>query len=188
MADELVSRLTGAPVSKAAVEGCVVITDEALLGGGDEPARVTTSGAHEANAADSLVPAQVARTMVGEAERAWVRRLYARPDTGQLVAMESTRRLYTGNLRRMLMLRDRVCRTPWCNAPVRHADHVRDHADGGRTSLDDGQGLCERCNLIKNLPGWRAEVVRAGPAQVVRTTTPAGRTYDSTAPPLLHAG
>ncbi|MGN6301615.1 MAG: DUF222 domain-containing protein [Angustibacter sp.] len=187
MADELVGRLTGAPPSEASVEVCVVITDEALLGAGDEPARVT-SGGGEASPADSLVPASVARTMVGEAERAWVRRLYARPDTGDLVAMESRRRLYDGNLRRMLVLRDRVCRTPWCEAPVRHADHVVDHADGGRTSLDGGQGLCERCNQTKNLQGWRAEVVRAAPGHLVRTTTPTGRTYDSTAPPLLRTG
>ncbi|HEX3002587.1 MAG TPA: HNH endonuclease, partial [Angustibacter sp.] len=188
MADELVSRLTGAAAAEAPVEVCVVITDEALLGGGEEPARVTTSGAPEANPADSLVPAGVARAIVGDAERAWVRRLYARPDDGGLVAMESRRRLFEGNLRRMLVLRDRVCRTAWCEAPVRHADHVVDHADGGPTSLDGGQGLCERCNQTKNLPGWRAEVVRAGPGHVVRTTTPTGRTYDSTAPPLLRTG
>jgi hypothetical protein len=193
MADELVTRLTTTPPAAATaprstVEVCVVITDEALLGGGEEPARVTTSGAHEANPAEALVPAAVARAVVGEAERAWVRRLYARPGTGDLVAMESTRRVYSGNLRRMLVLRDRVCRTPWCQAPVRHADHVRDHAEGGPTSLASGQGLCERCNQTKNLPGWRAQVVRAGPAHVVRTTTPTGRHYDSTAPPLLSTG
>lgn len=189
MADELVTRLTGtATASGSPVEVCVVITDEALLGGGEQPARVTTSGAGEATPADSLVPAAVARAMVGQAQRAWVRRLYARPGTGELVAMDSVRRVFEGNLRRMLVLRDQRCRTPWCEAPVRHADHVLDHADSGPTSLANGQGLCERCNQTKNLPGWRAHVVRAGPEHVVRTTTPTGRTYDSTAPPLLRTG
>lgn len=57
-----------------------------------------------------------------------------------------------------LVVRDGRCRTPWCDAPIRHGDHVTDAAEGGPTSLDNGQGLCERCNKTKNLPGWRAEV------------------------------
>jgi hypothetical protein len=206
MADELVARLTGTAAGGAAASGatggtaqgvgsavevCVVITDEALLAGGDEPALVTTADAREANPASADVPAAVARRIVGEAQTAWVRRLYVHPHTGELVAMESSRRVFEGNLRRILVLRDRVCRTPWCDAPVRHADHVVAHAAGGPTSLVNGQGLCERCNQTKALPGWRARVIpadRAGPRHVARTTTPTGRTYDSTAPPLVRTG
>jgi hypothetical protein len=94
----------------------------------------------------------------------------------------------------MLVLRDGRCRTPWCGAPIWHADHVVAHAEGGPTSLPNGQGLCERCNQTKTLPGWPAEVLdtvldtgRDSPAgrHAVRTTTPTGHHYDSTAPPLL---
>jgi hypothetical protein len=115
-----------------------------------------------------------------------LRRLYTDPETGQLVAMESTRRVFDGLLRRMLVLRDGRCRTPWCDAPVRHADHVVAHAEGGPTSLPNGQGLCERCNQTKTLPGWNARALgsdRGG--HIVRTTTPTGHSCDSTAPPLL---
>jgi hypothetical protein len=124
--------------------------------------------------------------MVRDAGKVFVRRLYTDPDTGQLVAMESTRRVFAGNLRRMLVLRDGACRTPWCGAPIRHGDHVTDFADGGPTSLPNAQGLCERCNQTKALPGWSAEVLDATPGRhTVRTTTPTGHTYDSTAPPML---
>jgi hypothetical protein len=119
-----------------------------------------------------------------------VRRLYTDPESGQLVAMESTRRVFDGHQRRLLVLRDGQCRTPWCGAPIRHADHVVAHADGGPTSLGNGQGLCERCNQTKTLPGWGAEVLdvrREGAAgrHTVRTTTPTGHHDDSVAPPLL---
>ena len=55
----------------------------------------------------------------------WLRRLYTSPETGQLVAMDSRRRRFTGQLRRFVVLRDQHCRTPWCNAPIRHVDHPR---------------------------------------------------------------
>jgi hypothetical protein len=188
MADELVTRVTGTTAG-AAVEVHLVMTDTALLRGGGEPA-LLTSDVDVSNPAADVVPAPVARDVVREAATAWLRRLYARPGTGELVALESRRRLFDGNLRRMIVLRDQTCRTPWCDAPIRHGDHITPAASGGPTSFTNGQGLCERCNQTKNLPGWRAEVVasgRAGPAggHAVRTTTPAGRTYDSTAPPLL---
>jgi hypothetical protein len=105
--------------------------------------------------------------------------------------MDSRRRLFDAGLRRFLVARDGTCRTPWCDAPIRHADHVRPHAAGGPTSDVNGQGLCVRCNLVKEHPGWAAEVVDAGPtagsrdAHAVAITTPTGQRYTSTAPPLL---
>ena len=59
-------------------------------------------------------------------------------------------------------------------------------ADGGLTTVGNGQGLCEAHNLVKELPGWRAKVVhdpRSTPT--VRVATPAGHTYRSHAPPVL---
>ena len=125
--------------------------------------------------------------------RVWLRRLYTHPGTGTLVAMESTRRLFPAGLRRYLVARDGACRTPWCDAPVRHADHVRPHASGGPTSADNGQGLCVACNLTKDLPGWSTRVVDGGPnagssnPHTVQLTTPTGHTYVSTTPPVLPA-
>ncbi|MEO6997189.1 MAG: HNH endonuclease, partial [Terracoccus sp.] len=63
------------------------------------------------------------------------------PATGTLVAMDSTRRIFDGNLRTFLLARDaNTCRTPWCDAPIRPLDHIRDHA--GPTTATNGQGLC----------------------------------------------
>ncbi|WP_162244504.1 HNH endonuclease, partial [Marmoricola sp. Leaf446] len=88
---------------------------------------------------------------------------------------------FTGELRELLVVRDQVCRTPWCDAPVRHADHVTPAADGGPTSLANGQGLCEACNYTKQTPGWRCEAVPGDRHQVI-VTTPTGQTHVSTSP------
>lgn len=63
-----------------------------------------------------------------------LRRLCTRPRTGQLAALDTAARLFTANQRRFLLLRDRACRTPWCEAPIRHADHIRAAADRGPTA------------------------------------------------------
>ena len=89
----------------------------------------------------------------------WVRRLYTTPDGRDLVAMDSRRRLFGGLLRRMLVLRDDVCTTPWCEAPIVHADHTTPARDGGRTGFEDGNGKCARCNQTKEAPGWRTRVL-----------------------------
>ena len=64
----------------------------------------------------------------------WLRRLYTHPATGELVALESRAKRFPEALREFLVLRDQTCRTPWCDAPVRHGDHVVPHAQGGPTS------------------------------------------------------
>src|SRR5699024_12060771 len=70
------------------------------------------------------IPAQTARDFVTEDQAAvFVRRLYTRPEDGQLVRMDSRRREFSGLLRRMVVIRDDVCRSPWCEAPIKHADH-----------------------------------------------------------------
>jgi hypothetical protein len=112
----------------------------------------------------------------------WLRRLYRHPDTGALVGMDRERRCFDGGLRRFLVLRDRTCRTPWCDAPVRHADHVVPAEAGGPTSADNGQGLCQACNHAKQAPGWRAVPDPGGAGQAVTTITPTGHAYTSRAP------
>jgi hypothetical protein len=105
--------------------------------------------------------------------------------------MESKRRLFPPGLRRYLVARDGVCRTPWCDAPIRHADHVVAWAEGGSTTDANGAGLCIACNLTKDTPGWRHLVEDPGPgagstrAHRVTITTPTGHTYASEAPPVL---
>ncbi len=175
-----------APGQVQPVEVHLVVTDRALLGTGDpgrsvdEPARIPGHGS---------VPAPVARAWVRDAAdgSVWLRRLYTGPDGRDLVAMDSRRRVFTGLLRRMLVLRDDVCTTPWCDAPVVHADHTHPAHAGGPTSYTNGGGTCARCNGVKEAPGWHVQTVRSSPPTRV-TTTPTGHRYTSTSPPLLGWG
>ena len=179
MADLLIERLTGRQSATAVpVEINLVMTDASLLGrsgdeGYDEPAHVDGYGP---------VPAALARELAyrstGQARR-WIRRLYTKPGTGQLVAMESRRRVFTANQQRFLRLRDQTCRTPWCDAPIRHADHVHPWHQHGKTAIANGQGLCQACNHAKQAPGWQA---RPSPEGTITTTTPTGHRYRSREP------
>ena len=184
----------------------VVITDDALFGNDETPGQVPGYGTVPAGwVRDLLTPedsdadtdstdstaGRRGGAGMREHARVWMRRLYTHPTTGQLVAMDSTRRVFDGGLRRFLLARDAgTCRTPWCDAPIRHLDHVTDHARGGPTTATNGQGLCVRCNHTKQLPGFTARTIRPEPRQpgaphTVATTTPTGYTYRSTAPPLI---
>ena len=175
MADTLVERITGQTSANAVpVEVGLVMTDTTLLGGDQTPAHLDGYGA---------IPAFLARRLVRAAEEAWVRRLYTSPHSSSLVAMDSRRRTFDGQLRRFLILRDQTCRNPWCDAPVRHVDHVRRAGDGGPTTADNGQGLCEACNYAKESSGWRTRrVAGPGPGHVVETVTPTGHRHQSRAP------
>ncbi|MDE0776546.1 MAG: HNH endonuclease [Nocardioides sp.] len=86
---------------------------------------------------------------------------------------------------RFLRFRDRICRTPWCDAPVRHSDHVESAEEGGPTTVANTQGLCETCNHGKQARGWTARPDPGHPARTtgVETTTPTGHRFTSTAPP-----
>ena len=152
------------------------MSHEALLGTSDEAAQLAGFGP---------IPAELAREIVanalGAGEEVWLRRLYASPTTGELVSMDSRARLFPAGLARFIRLRDQVCRTPWCDAPVRHIDHVVPHDADGPTSGLNGQGLCEACNYAKQAPRWRA---RPGPDGTVTTTTPTGHQLRSR-PPML---
>ncbi len=176
MADTLVERLTGQAAADAVpVEVDLVITDTTLLAGADEPAHLVGLGP---------LPAPIARDLARDTDaNVWLRRVFTRPDDGALVAMESRRRLFPDRLRRFLILRDQTCRTPWCGAPIRHADHVVPAEAGGPTSAGNGQGLCEGCNHTKQAPGWRARPGHRGAGQTVQVTTPTGHTYTSRPPP-----
>ncbi|QWF21207.1 HNH endonuclease [Nocardioides sp. LMS-CY] len=178
MTDTLVELVTGQATAEAVpVTINLTVSDHTLLAGGHQPAWLTGYGPLTADHARHL-----AATALAEA-RVALRRLYACPETGTLVAMESKARAFPKALGLFLDLRDQTCRTPWCNAPVRHHDHITDHAQGGPTSAINGQGLCEQCNHTKQAPGWRARPLAGPPDQhVVETTLPTGHTIRSTAP------
>jgi 5-methylcytosine-specific restriction endonuclease McrA len=196
-ADTLVEWTTGTPGGITGIELNLVITDRTLLQGDSEPARIPGYG---------TVPADFARNLLtqgqrdqgsgqpGEADsnavkelKTWIRRLYTAPGTGDLVAMDSRRRLFPAPLRRFIQIRDDTCRTPYCDAPIRHHDHIIPWHNDGPTSPANGAGLCEACNHTKELPGWKAQP-RPGPRHTIELTTPTGHSYHSTAPPLPGSG
>lgn len=180
MADTLVERVTGvATADQIPVEIQLVINEKTLFGDDDTPAHARGYGP---------VPAPYARHLIrglDDATAVWLSRVWADPTSGQLVKTESKRRLFTGGLRRQVGLRDDICRTPWCGAPIRHIDHVVPSEDGGPTSEANGQGLCEACNYAKQAFGWRSRPSpKAGAGEWVEITTPTGHRYMSHPPPL----
>ncbi|OBI87502.1 HNH endonuclease signature motif containing protein [Mycobacterium sp. 1245805.9] len=181
MADTLVERVTGrAAAVPAPVAVNLVLSDGTLLGGDTTPADLGDYGP---------IPAAVARAMVASAladrrSRATLRRLYAHPRSGALVAMESRARLFPRGLAAFIELRDQRCRTPYCDAPIRHSDHAQPWAAGGPTTADNGLGSCEQCNYAKEAAGWRVRTsTDENHTHTAEFTTPTGQTYRSTAPP-----
>jgi hypothetical protein len=178
MADTLVERVTGqAMADDVPITVDLIISDQTLLGGGTDPALVPGHG---------HVPAEIARNLIAHAvelDAAWLRRFYADPQ-GHLVAMSTRQRLAGKALAAFLRIRDQgICRTPWCDAPIRHVDHAVPDSEGGPTAADNLQGLCEACDYAKQAPGWRQ---RAAPDRSGRhrvdILTPTGHRYSSVAP------
>ncbi|GAA5191951.1 HNH endonuclease signature motif containing protein [Arthrobacter gyeryongensis] len=206
MADALVERTTGTPAGIAGVEVQVVMTDRTLFQGDSEPARLPGYGIVPAawarnllagNPGSSEEPGQAGQRRAGpdQAEqrqpgdrdfKVWLRRLFTAPGTGDLLAADSRSRLFPPGLRRFIQVRDDTCRTPYCDAPIRHFDHILPWYQGGITSLDNGAGLCEACNYTKELAGWTAQTgaTRPGTRHMFEIRTPTGHSYRSTAPPL----
>jgi hypothetical protein len=184
MADTLVDRVVSPGVAEAATGTSlmvnVVVPDTVLLcdSGADGAVEVQGYGP---------VPGELVRSWIADHLDAgvdvFIRRLYETPATGALVAMDSKARLFPAKLAEFLRLRDRRCRSLYCDAPARDADHATAHVDGGETSAANGQCLCEGCNIAKEAFGWSARP-RPGPRHTVETTTPTGHTYVSTAPRL----
>ncbi len=192
MADILVARLTGRDPATGAAKVVVrlVMTDRALLGGAEDPAWVPGYGPVPAELARDLLARAIGATGCtggpGTQGQVWLRRLFTHPDTGELVAMDARSRRFPDALGELLRLRDQTCRTPWCDAPIRHLDHATPAAHGGATSAANGQGLCEACNYNKQAPGWttRPHPDSQPGAHLIQTTTPTGHHYLSRPPPL----
>lgn len=196
MSDTALERLTGRAAGQAQpVTVNVVMTDRSLLGWGEqsrsdeEPALIPGAGP---------VPAGFARELLADPDvAAFYRRLYTSPSGRDLAATDARSRVFPAGLRRMITLRDQHCRTPFCDAPISQTDHVTPHAAGGPTSLRNGMGLCQRCNLTKESAGYRA-VVRNPPdhpepagattPHTVDITTPMRQRASSVPPPVLGWG
>jgi hypothetical protein len=95
--------------------------------------------------------------------------------------------LFDGFLAHLIDLRDGGrCRDPFCDAPIRHHDHIRQSRAGGPTSFTNGRGVCARGNFVREMPGWQVQTIHDGlgdQPHTVQTTTPTGHTYTSRAGP-----
>jgi hypothetical protein len=181
MADTLVERVTGHPAETPEhVALNLVMSDQALWGQDNAPAVLDGYGPIPASVAQRLVRDAV----VDERSVATLRRLYREPKSGSLVAMESRSRCFPKGLAGFIGVRDRTCRTPYCDAPIRHRDHATPRNRGGPTTAANGLGECERCNYTKEAPGWRVRTAEDNGVHTAEFVTPTGARYRSTAPPL----
>jgi hypothetical protein len=179
MADALVERLTGkATAEDVAVSVDVVISADALVGGSSAAGEVPGYGP---------IPADTARDLIADALDAdalvTLRRLFATPDSGALVAMESRARIFPSGLRRFITRRDIACRIPYCDAPIAEIDHAHPHADGGPTSAMNGLGECRTHNRQKEAAGWAVTTsIDDDGTHEALIRTPTGHEHRSRAP------
>jgi hypothetical protein len=180
-ADTLAHRITGHdPATPLPVRVNLGISVESLLGDSDEPGDVDGVG---------WLPAAMCTDLVRRASaaaKASLRRLFVEPAERHLVALESRSRAFPDGLAELIGLRDGgTCRTPGCSAAIRHRDHVVRESDGGPTSAHNGQGLCERCNYVKETPGWISWTASPPDGRhEVHGVTEHLRIFRSTSPPL----
>ena len=179
MADTLVERITGqASAPDVSAEVQIVMPLDTLLDAND----------HTSAQLDGYgpLPTDIVRDILAASKgRAWWRRLYAAPAGGPLAGGDPDRRQFDGHLRKLIMWRDRHCRDPYCEAPIRHIDHIQRYSDGGLTIYPNGRGECERGNYAREMPGWKVEAVSSGldgKQHTITITTPTGHTYLSRAP------
>lgn len=179
--DSLFEMLTGLKDSGSIpIQLGLIMTDRTLFQGHAEPAQLEGYGVISAEKARMLM--RGGNEHPSELD-VWLRRLYTAPGTGDLIAMDSKQRLFTGNLKYFIKVRDQFCRSPFCDSPIRHLDHVVQAARGGPTSVENADGTCVFCNMSKEAPGWKEETI-PGPRHTKRITTFSGHVYESMAPPL----
>ena len=135
LADTLVERLTGqATAGDVGVEVQVVVPVETLLDPDNSlPAQIAGHG---------FLPAQIARELLAStAGKKSLRRLVTRD--GIVIGGDSRRRCFDGVLETFIRARDgNRCTAPYCDAPIRHIDHVKRWVDGGGTEFANGRGYC----------------------------------------------
>ncbi|WP_299572673.1 HNH endonuclease signature motif containing protein [uncultured Williamsia sp.] len=179
MADTVIERLTGkARAEDVAVSVDVVLSADVLVGDSSAAAEVPGYGP---------IPADTARDLITDALDAdalvTLRRLFAAPDSGALVAMESKARIFPSGLRRFITRRDIACRFPYCDAPIAEIDHAHPHHDGGPTDALNGLGECRTHNRQKESPGWAVTTaIDDDGTHEALIRTPTGHEHRSRAP------
>lgn len=142
----------------------VVVALDTLLGG-DRPADLVGHGP---------IPAVTARALA--LGGIW-QRVVTDPLTGHVADIGRTRYRPTAEMEDFIRARDRVCRG--CGRRLRDIDHHEAWAaDHGATRLDNLNGYCRRCHVLKDQAGWQVlsatdgTVTQVSPHGVTRTTRP----------------
>jgi len=184
MADTLVERVTGQTSAvDVSAEIQIVVPHQALSDAGDAvPSEVRGRGV----GVFGQLPAPLAREIVdATAGDVFWRRLITEStsDSRQVVVgIDRRRRRFSGSLADLIDARDgQRCRDPYCSAPIRHHDHIHRFTDGGSTTDDNGRGVCQRGNLVREMPGWTVRLIDAD-THTVETVTPTGHRYRSRPP------
>jgi hypothetical protein len=88
---------------------------------------------------------------------------------GQVLDLGRSRRLFTGPIRRALILRDRGCAFPGCDRPPRwtEAHHLVGWAEGGETSLANACLVCRYHHRVLHNGGWQARLGADGRPEFV---------------------
>ncbi|KYH45109.1 DUF222 domain-containing protein [Branchiibius sp. NY16-3462-2] len=148
-ADALVALITGAESGQQPpvdVRVNLMIPIEALTG--DAPGVLDGYGTISGHLARDLI------TACPDEQGPAIRRIFTAPEHQELIGMESTSRSYTGLLREFIRLRDQRCRTPYCESPAKHTDHIQPAATGGPTTAGNGRVTCAGCNYDKEDPDY----------------------------------
>src|SRR5699024_941113 len=140
------------------------MTDAALCGVDQTPAWLAGHGP---------IPAVIVKHwLADEAMQVFLRRVFTRADDHQLVAVESRVRNCPPRPRRKILLRDDMCRTPWCENPAQQADHMGGVKGGGETSYANASGVWAGCNQTKGNTRGR----HTGDSSQLNVPTPTGHT------------
>jgi hypothetical protein len=161
-------------VARAVVKesASLVMDAPTLIGDDGEPVELVGYGPISPDVADDII---------AKAPNASIRRLLVDPVDGTLVVREPRRRHFDRPTHAHIRTRDLRCHQPGCDAKIRDGDHIHEYADGGPTTVHNGQGLCKGSHQIKSQPGWTLTTH----GKAVTWTTPTGHTYTSYPPPLL---
>ena len=110
-------------------------------------------------------------------------RAFTDAHTGVLLTVDQ--RFPTMAQRRFLKARDERCRFPGCRQAIRKhyvdVDHTHPHSRGGPTNVANLEYLCETHHMLEQMTQW---TVTQGPGGVLEWTSPNGRVYTDTPPPV----
>ncbi len=157
LADTLIGRGTGPPTAQLDIG--VIITDRSLFAPAHaDSATIEGIGPvpYEHIREEML---QAMSSVDGDKDlQLALRNLYADPEDGQLVAVESRSRAFPPALSRFIRWSHLTCRAPYCDADIRQNDHITPFSQGGATSMENGNGLCGADNQ-KEEAGETARVI-----------------------------